>query len=104
MLVHNTQLTIKKKNEGWVKTEENSPSTEPWPYIKTYFKHIAASVIGGADLMGGEGNLLGTFMGALVMGILRNGLNLLNVSTYWQQVVIGSVIALTVAIGTFKKK
>lgn len=65
---------------------------------------IAASVIGGADLMGGEGNLLGTFMGALVMGILRNGLNLLNVSTYWQQVVIGSVIALTVAIGTFKKK
>lgn len=65
---------------------------------------IAAAVIGGASLFGGEGSLLGTFFGALIMGVLRNGLNLLDVSTYWQQVVIGAVIATTVAIGTFKKR
>jgi ribose transport system permease protein len=65
---------------------------------------IAAAVIGGASLFGGEGSLLGAFFGALIMGVLRNGLNLLNVSTYWQQVVIGLVIAFTVAIGTFRRK
>lgn len=79
-------------------------SVEPLSGVGYELDAIAASVIGGADLMGGEGNLLGTFMGALIMGILRNGLNLLNVSTYWQQVVIGLVIAITVAIGTFRKK
>ena len=79
-------------------------SVEPLSGIGYELDAIAASVIGGADLSGGEGNLLGTLMGALIMGILRNGLNLLNVSTYWQQVVIGLVIAITVALGTFRKK
>lgn len=79
-------------------------SVEPLTGVGYELDAIAAAVIGGANLMGGEGNLIGTFMGALIMGILRNGLNLLNVSTYWQQVVIGLVIALTVAIGTFKKQ
>jgi ribose transport system permease protein len=55
-------------------------------------------------MSGGAGSLVGTFIGALVMGVLRNGLNLLDVSTYWQQVVIGVVIAVTVVIGTLRKK
>ena len=53
---------------------------------------IAATVIGGSSLLGGEGSLVGTLIGALIMGVLRNGLNLLNVSSFLQQVVIGLVI------------
>ena len=65
---------------------------------------IAAAVIGGASMSGGVGSLIGTFIGALIMGFLRNGLNLLDVSIYWQQVVIGVVIAVTVAMSTVRKK
>ena len=53
---------------------------------------IAATVIGGTSLLGGEGSLAGALIGALIMGVLRNGLNLLNVSSFFQQVVIGLVI------------
>ena len=53
---------------------------------------IAATVIGGTSLMGGEGTLAGTLVGALIMGVLRNGLNLLGVSSFLQQIVIGGVI------------
>ena len=53
---------------------------------------IAATVIGGTSLMGGEGSLGGTLVGALIMGVLRNGLNLLGVSSFLQQIVIGGVI------------
>ncbi len=53
---------------------------------------IAAVVIGGTSLSGGEGSILGTLVGALIMGVIRNGLNLINVDPFWQQVVIGIVI------------
>lgn len=57
---------------------------------------IAAVVIGGTSLSGGRGNILGTLAGALLMGILRNGLNLMNVSSNWQQTVMGIVIIVTI--------
>ena len=53
---------------------------------------IAAAVMGGASLAGGTGTVPGALLGALVMGVVRNGLNLLNVSSYWQRVAIGSII------------
>ncbi len=53
---------------------------------------IAATVIGGTSLLGGEGTIIGALIGALIMGVLRNGLNLLDVSSFFQQVVIGVVI------------
>ncbi len=59
---------------------------------------IAATVIGGASLMGGRGSLIGTLIGALLMGVLRNGLNLLEVSSFLQQVIIGAVIIIAVLI------
>ncbi len=59
---------------------------------------IAAAVIGGASLTGGKGTILGVVIGSLLMGILRNGLVLLNVSAYWQQVAIGLVIILAVIL------
>lgn len=57
---------------------------------------IAAVVIGGTSLSGGEGTIIGTFIGALIMGVIRNGLNLINVDPFWQQVVIGAVIIFAV--------
>ncbi len=66
---------------------------------------IAATVIGGTSLMGGEGTVLGTLIGALIMGVLRNGLNILGVSSFVQQIVIGTVIvAAVLADMTLKKK
>ena len=65
---------------------------------------IAATVIGGTSLMGGEGTLGGTLVGALIMGVLRNGLNLLGVSSFLQQVVIGAVIVVAVLLDTVLKR
>src|SRR6267143_1122727 len=65
---------------------------------------IAATVIGGTSLLGGEGTVVGTLIGALIMAVLRNGLNLLSVSSFFQQVVIGSVIILAVLIDMALKK
>lgn len=65
---------------------------------------IAAVVIGGASLAGGIGTAGGTLVGALIIGFLRNGLNLLNVSSFWQQVVVGSVIAIAVMTDTLRQR
>ncbi|WP_221352768.1 ABC transporter permease/substrate-binding protein [Streptomyces beigongshangae] len=65
---------------------------------------IAAVVIGGASLAGGTGKASGTLIGALILAVLRNGLNLLSVSSFWQQVVIGVVIALAVLLDTVRRK
>ncbi|MFJ8969841.1 MULTISPECIES: substrate-binding domain-containing protein [Streptomyces] len=64
---------------------------------------IAAVVIGGASLAGGVGKASGTLIGALILAVLRNGLNLLSVSAFWQQVVIGVVIALAVLLDTLRR-
>src|SRR5699024_4938360 len=64
---------------------------------------IAAAVMGGASLMGGAGSIVGTVIGALIMGTLRNGLTLLNVSSFYQQVLIGDVIILTVYFDQINK-
>lgn len=60
------------------------------------FNAIAAVVVGGTSFVGGEGTLIGTLIGALLMETLNNGLNLLNVSSLWEQVFKGGVIALAV--------
>ncbi|MFD0714585.1 ABC transporter permease [Paenibacillus sp. GCM10027626] len=59
---------------------------------------IAAVVIGGTSLAGGRGRLWGTLVGALIIGILNNGLDLLGVSSYWQQVVKGAIIVIAVLV------
>lgn len=64
---------------------------------------IATTVIGGTSLSGGEGKIQGTIIGALIISVLRNGLNLLNVSSYIQQITIGLVIVCAVYIDRLRK-
>jgi ribose transport system permease protein len=65
---------------------------------------IAAVVIGGGSLKGGAGSLVGTIIGVLIIGVLRNGLNLAGISPFVQQVVIGAVIAFAVMLDLLKRK
>jgi len=71
-------------------------SAQPIAGIMYELDAIAAVVIGGTSLIGGEGTVFGTLIGALIMGVLRNGLTLLGVSSFVQQIVIGSVIIVAV--------
>jgi ribose transport system permease protein len=64
---------------------------------------IAAAVIGGTNLTGGEGTILGVFIGAVILEVLRNGLVLLGTDAYWQGVFVGSVIVLAVFIDQLRK-
>ena len=79
-------------------------SAQPIAGINYELDAIAATVIGGTSLMGGEGTLGGTLVGALIMGVLRNGLNLLGVSSFLQQIVIGGVIVVAVLLDTVLKR
>ena len=65
---------------------------------------IAAVVVGGTSLNGGRGSVIGTFIGSLLIGVLRNGLNLLDVESYVQQVVVGVVILVAVMADQWKRK
>lgn len=65
---------------------------------------IAAVVIGGTSLNGGVGNIWGTLMGVLIVGILNNGMDLLNVSSYYQQITQGAIIILAVVMDTKAKR
>jgi ribose transport system permease protein len=65
---------------------------------------IAAVVIGGGSLHGGEGSVIGTLIGAFIMGLLSNGSDLLGVSPYLQQAIIGAVIILAVTVDELRKR
>jgi ribose transport system permease protein len=65
---------------------------------------IAAVVIGGTSLFGGEGTIVGTIIGALLMAVIRNGLTLMHVTAFYQQIVIGAVIILAVLIDRLRRR
>jgi len=65
---------------------------------------ISAVIIGGASFFGGRGNVLGVFAGALVIGIMRNLLNLRDVPVFWQQILIGVIIILVVYFDVLRRK
>ena len=65
---------------------------------------IAAVVVGGTSLSGGRGSIAGTFLGAMLIAVLRNGLNLLNVNSYVQQVVVGVVILLAALLDRLRRR
>jgi ribose transport system permease protein len=65
---------------------------------------IAACVIGGTSLMGGHGSVLGLLIGAAVMGVIRNGLVLMEVSAYWQDLIIGAIIVLAAILDVVRSR
>lgn len=79
-------------------------SVQPSSGVAYELDAIAAVVIGGTSLSGGVGGVGGTIIGVLIIGVLRNGLNLLGVSPFLQAVVIGTVIVLAVAAETLKQR
>jgi ribose transport system permease protein len=79
-------------------------SVQPSSGVGYELDAIAAVVIGGTSLSGGTGGIGGTVIGVLIIGVLRNGLNLLSVSPFMQQVIIGAVIVLAVTAETFRKR
>lgn len=68
------------------------------------FDAIAGAVVGGVSLFGGIGTVVGALIGAVIVGTLQQGLDVLNVSTYWQPLVVGLVILAGVAIDSFTRK
>jgi len=65
---------------------------------------IAAAVIGGASMAGGAGSIIGAVIGAALIGVIQNGIVLLSINTYAQQVIIGMVILIAISLDTFRKK
>ncbi|MEJ1239826.1 ribose ABC transporter permease [Chryseolinea sp. T2] len=83
---------------GGIMITSRLDSAQPNAGISYELDAIAAVVIGGTSLSGGKGSILGTVLGAVIIGVLNNGLVLLDVSPFWQQVVKGAVILLAVII------
>ena len=67
------------------------------------FYSIAAAVVGGVSLFGGAGTVLGTMIGAVLIAVVSNGMNVINVQSYWQSLVIGIIILLGVSFDTLRR-
>jgi ribose transport system permease protein len=89
---------------GGVLVTSRLDAAQPNAGIGYELDSIAAVVIGGTSLSGGRGSVLGTVLGAIIIGVLNNGLVLLNVSPFWQQVVKGLVILVAVMIDKVNAK
>lgn len=79
-------------------------SAQPTAGLGQELPVIAASIIGGTSLVGGEGTALGALLGAAIVGVLENGIVLLGINTYAQQVVTGAVILLAVGLDIWQKR
>src|SRR5215471_2763094 len=86
---------------GGIMVTSRLDSAQPNAGISYELDSIAAVVIGGTSLSGGRGTIMGTVLGAIIIGVLNNGLVLLDVSPFWQQVVKGLVILLAVIVDKF---
>jgi len=74
----------------------------PMAATETNMTALSAVILGGAGLTGGRGTILGTFIGVLVLASLNNGMVMLNVQSFWQQVIIGTVLLISVSIDAIK--
>ena len=79
-------------------------SGDPTAGLNFELAAITAAIIGGTNLFGGRGSVFGTVIGALIMGVLQNGLNLLAVQSFYQQIAIGSVLVLAVWLDQLNRR
>jgi fructose transport system permease protein len=79
-------------------------SVSPQSFYEGNLDAITAVVIGGCSLFGGRGSILGTLIGALIVGVFRSGLNLTGVDVLWQQFAVGALIIIAVAIDQWLRK
>lgn len=79
-------------------------SGEPQAGVGSELIAIAAVIIGGASFFGGRGNVLGVFIGLVIMGVISNGLNILGVQPFWQQVAIGVIILLVATLDVVRRR
>ena len=79
-------------------------SVSPQSFFEGNLDAITAVVIGGTSLFGGRGSIVGTLVGALIVGVFRSGLNLSGVDVLWQQFAVGALIILAVAIDQWLRK
>jgi inositol transport system permease protein len=79
-------------------------SGQPAAGVSYEFDAITAVVVGGTSLAGGSGTIVGTIVGAIIVGIINNVQNLLNVNTYWQQIVKGLIILFAVILDVIAKQ
>jgi len=79
-------------------------SGSPQTGIGTELQSIAAVVVGGTSLMGGRGAIVGTFLGALLIGVLNNVMDLIDIESYTQEIVLGAVILLAVILDELRKR
>lgn len=79
-------------------------SGQPNSGIGMEFQVVSAVILGGVSLSGGKGTIYGAMIGVLILGVLSNGLILLNISSFWQDIVRGFVIILAVFIDEFRKQ
>ncbi|HEV2479455.1 MAG TPA: ribose ABC transporter permease [Puia sp.] len=89
---------------GGIMVTSRLDSAQPNAGTNYELDSIAAVVIGGTSLSGGRGTIMGTVLGAIIIGVLNNGLVLLNVSPFWQQVIKGLVILLSVIVDKMNSK
>jgi ribose transport system permease protein len=68
------------------------------------FFSIAAAVIGGVSLFGGVGRVQGAMIGAVLIAVVSDGMNVLNVSSYWQSLVIGVIVLIAVIFDTYRRR
>lgn len=79
-------------------------TAEPTAGVAMEMDAVAAVVMGGTSLVGGRGSVVGTILGALLMGVLRNGLNLMSVQSHYQQLAMGGVILIAVLLDKVRNK
>jgi len=79
-------------------------SGQPNAGLNWEFEAITAAVIGGVSITGGKGKVLGVFFGAILIGLLTNGMTLLNVSSYYQQIIKGAVLAGAIGLDVYKTR
>ena len=65
---------------------------------------LTAVILGGAALGGGEGTMVGTFLGVLIIGIINNGLIMAKMTFYWQEIVMGIILIIAISYTSFTKK